>query len=135
MARSRKQKKTPKAKPVAPQIGKYTHAAQRAALAAKEAKKKLLAEAVAWCIEHGKSPSVCVREERFKELDRKWVEYRMRYNKRSQRDILTDTEKGSLYKWLTQSAANGRPVTEPVLADKIKHVLQTRLAYNRQHIL
>ena len=100
---------------------------------AKEVKIQLLDSAVAWCIDNDKSPWECVKVEEFKGMDPKKIKYHLTRSKRSQYDILTNKEEQQIITWLRQSGARGAPVTEDKLADKVKTVLQARLAYNRAH--
>ncbi len=133
MARKRRPCGGSKRKPAVPEVGKYTKVALQAERRAKEAKLQLLDAAVAWCIEHGVGPWIAVKEQQFEELKPDQVLYHMRRSKRSERDILTPVEKNKVYIWIKRSADRGAPVTEATLQDKVRSILQARLAYNRAH--
>ena len=114
-----------------PPLHRYSLAMQQAQAKAKEEKAALLDDAAAYCIENGVLPSKAVELERFSSLGKHEIRYHMNRSGRSEREILTKTEREKIYAWLGASADNTAPVTEEKLGQKVLSVLKARLAYNR----
>ena len=121
-------------KPAAPlmPLHKYSLEYEKSKQQANEKRLQLLDEATAYCIENGAQPKDAVKLKRFESLTKDQIRYHMNRNARSERDILTKTERDRIFEWMNARADDGtEPVTEKMLGEEIVKILKARLADNR----
>ena len=124
-------KKTKPAVPLMP-LHKYSLEYEKSKQQANEKRLKLLDEATAYCIENGAEPKDAAKLKRFESLTKDQICYHMNRNARSERDILTKTERDRIFEWMNARADDGtEPVTEKMLGEEIVKILKARLADNR----
>ena len=122
---------TPPPKPNKSQKGTWT----REAWLAKAEEKKLtmgqLAAALEWMAETGEGPYQAAKE--FTELTVGKIRYAQQNGavRRTQKDILTESEQQKLASWVIQSARNINPAKLSELSEKVVKLLRARKQYNK----